>query len=328
VSDIPEGPATVDGRPAGRARAVFLGSGAFAVPTLRRLATHPDVALVGVVTAPARPVGRHQVLTPTPVGAVSTELGIDPLLTPRRLRAPDAIDAVLALGPDLAVLADYGQIVPGPLLDLPHGALNLHPSLLPRHRGASPIPATIIAGDTLTGVTLMRMDAGLDTGPVVAQSRFALDGTERADELEAVLADEAAILLEDRLGPWLRDEVQAIPQPGDGATLTRPLRREDGRLDPAHTAAELERQVRALQPWPGTFVDTSSGRLKVFRAEVMAPLAGTQRGTLVSDGGDGLALVATDGRLRLIEVQAEGGRRQTGPQLVRGLRGWPRIVDR
>lgn len=318
----------MDGKGAAdRVRTVFLGSGAFAVPALRQLAIHPDVVIVGVVTAPPRPVGRHQVLTPTPVGSVATELGLRPVLTPPRLRSPDAIDAVRSLRPVLAVLADYGQIVPQPLLELAHGALNLHPSLLPRHRGSSPIPATILAGDALTGVTLMRMDAGLDTGPVIARTRFALDGTERADELEAALAEEASILLADRLGPWLRGELEAAPQPEEGATLTRPLRREDGRLDPARPAAELARRVRALQPWPGTFIQTSSGRIKVLAAEALPPAPRQQPGTLVSDGSGGLAIATDDGRLRLLEVQPDGGRQMTGPELVRGLRDWPRIVE-
>jgi len=310
-----------------RARTVFLGSGTFAVPVLRRLASHPDVLLVGTVTAPARPVGRHRVLTPTPVGSLAVELDLEPVMTPRRLRAPDAIADVLSLAPDLAVLADYGQIVPQPLLELRHGALNLHPSALPRWRGAAPIPATILAGDAETAVTLMRMDSGLDTGPIVAQEPVSLHGDETAAGLEALLATVAAGLLERSIGPWFRGELAAEPQAVEGVTLTRPLHREDGRLDATRSTAELERRVRALQPWPGTFVDTSSGRIKVFRAETLPPLGDQQPGTLVRDDGDGLALATSDGRLGLVEVQAEGGRRLTGPELVRGLRGWPRVVD-
>ncbi len=158
---------------------------------------------------------------------------------------------------------------------------------------------------------------------MVAQSRFALDGTERADELERALADEAAILLSDRLGPWLRGEIEAVPQRDEGATLTRPLRREDGRLDPARPAVELERQVRAFQPWPGAFVDAPSGRIKVFVAEAVPSTPGGQPGTLVTDGGAQLALVTTDGRLRLLEVQPAGGRRMAGAALARGLRNRP-----
>ncbi|MDQ3127148.1 MAG: methionyl-tRNA formyltransferase, partial [Chloroflexota bacterium] len=214
-----------------RARVVFVGSGSFAVPVLQALAAAPETELVGVVTAPARKAGRRGEVRPTPVAEAAEGLGV-PLLTPERLRAPDSIAAILALRPALAVLADYGQIVPKPLLDLRHGALNLHPSLLPRHRGATPIPATILADDAETGVTLMRMDEGLDTGPIVAVDRWPLTGTETAPELEARAASAAAGLLARSLAPWLGGELDAVPQDEAAATLTRPLRREDGRLDP------------------------------------------------------------------------------------------------
>ena len=222
------------------------------------------------MTAPTRPVGRRQVPTPTPIGSLAAELGLAPVLTPERLRAAEAVEAVLALRPGLAVLADYGQIVPPSLLDLPHGALNLHPSALPRFRGASPVPATILAGDAATAVTLMRMDAGLDTGPIVAQAPVPLAGDETAPDLEARLAALAADLLAGSLDAWLAGTLVARPQPDEGATLTRPLRREDGRLDPLVPAAALERQVRAYLPWPGTFLETGGERLVVTAASLAA----------------------------------------------------------
>ena len=163
----------------GRARTVFIGSGGFGRETLWRLGEHPDVELVGVVTAPPRPAGRGGRTTVTPIHETARHLEVRPILTPPRLRDQAALAGVLGLSPDLVVLADYGQIVPPALLDLRNGALNLHPSLLPRHRGATPIPATILAGDPETGVTLMRMDAGLDTGPIVAQMRVASKATRR-----------------------------------------------------------------------------------------------------------------------------------------------------
>ncbi len=250
-----------------RVRTVFLGSGGFGRESLRRLARHPDVELAGVVTAPARPAGRGRDLTPTPIHEEAQALGIAAILTPERLRAAASVDAVLALGPGLIVLADYGQIVPAELLGTAHGALNLHPSLLPRHRGATPIPAAILAGDAETGVTLMRMDTGLDTGPIVAQERVALDGTETTPDLEAALAAVAAGLLDRELGPWIRGETTAMPQSETEATLTRPFRREDGRLDPSRPAVDLERAIRAYRPWPGSFVDTTLGRLTVLTGE-------------------------------------------------------------
>ena len=296
-----------------RVRTVFLGSGGFGVESLRRLASHDDIQLVGVTTAPPRPAGRKQELTPTPIHRAADELGIGPVLTPERLRAPDSIAAVLALAPELLVLADYGQIVPAALLEVEHGALNLHPSLLPRHRGATPIPATILAGDAETGVTLMRMDEGLDTGPVIARERVALDGTETTPRLEAALATVAADLLAETVGPWIRGEREARPQDTRGATLTRPLTREDGRLDPRSPAVDLERQVRAYQPWPGSYVDTPSGRIVVWSASP-GGTAGLATGTLDPHGlgvGDGE-------RLQLLEVQPAGGRRMTWEAFVRG----------
>lgn len=303
----------------GRVRTVFLGSGGFGAPSLRRLAAHPAVELVGVVTAPPRPAGRHRVLTPTPIGAAAAELGIGPVLAPERLREPGAVAAILALEPGLAVLADYGQIVPPPLLGLPHGALNLHPSALPRWRGASPIPATILAGDAATAVTLMRMDAGLDTGPIVARVALPLAGDETAPALEARLADIAADLLDRSLAPWLAGSLVPEPQAADGALLTRPLRREDGRLDPSLTARELERRVRAFLPWPGTFVEVDGERLVVTAASVTASRTGDVAGRLVAHG-DGLALAVADGRLVLDTVTPPGRRAMSGVEYARGRR--------
>ena len=299
----------------GRVRTVFLGSGGFGARSLEVLAAHPDVDLVGVVTAQPRPAGRGARIAVTPIEAAARQLGVSTILTPERLRAPDSIAAVESLEAGLLVLADYGQIVPAALLDLLHGALNLHPSLLPRHRGATPIPAAILAGDPETGVSLMRMDAGLDTGPLVAQRRMPLTGDEVTPDLEAALADVAADLLAASLGPWLRGEIEAISQAEDGATLTRPLRREDGRLDAARPAADLERQVRAYQPWPGSFIDTDAGRIVVWRAGVRP---GSDRGPGIL-GPAGLS--TTEGELLLHEVQPAGGRRMAWEALLRGRPG-------
>jgi methionyl-tRNA formyltransferase len=297
---------------AGRARTVFVGSGGFGRESLWRLAEHPDIEVVGVVTAPPRPAGRGGRVTTTPIHEASRHLEVRPILTPPRLREPSAVAEVLALGPKLLVLADYGQIVPNELLELPHGALNLHPSLLPRHRGASPIPATILAGDRESGVTLIRMDAGLDTGPIVAQVRTPLEGDETTPLLEETLEVAAADLLAANVGPWLRGKLVARPQPDAGTTLTRPLRREDGRLEPTRPATELERQVRAFQPWPGSFVDTPLGRIIVWRAAPDGPRPFA--GTFDSEGfGTG------EGRgLRLLEVQPAGGTRMSWTEYVRG----------
>lgn len=304
------------------ARTVFLGSGPFAVPLAAALLHHPHVALVCVVTAPPRPAGRGRQVRPSPIATWAAETDV-PVLAPEQLRSDDSTRRLEAIAPDLLVLADYGQIVPRRLLELPpRGALNLHPSLLPRHRGASPIPASILAGDHETGVTLMRMDEGLDTGPIVAQRRVPLTGTERAPELERRLALEAAELLAGTLEAWLEGGIDPSPQADEGATLTRPLRRADGRLDPSASVADLERRVRAYQPWPGAYLETPLGRIAVRAAQPVAPAGAPtpDPGTLV-DLRPGLALAAADGLLELLEVQPAGGRTMSGAELLRGRPG-------
>jgi methionyl-tRNA formyltransferase len=272
------------------------------------------------VTAAARPSGRHARALPSPVERASGELDVPVVQAPERLRRPEAVADVLALRPDLIVLADYGQIVPRALLDVPRGALNLHPSLLPRHRGASPIAATILAGESSTGVSLMRMDDGLDTGPIVSTDEVTLTGDETGPALEELLSVRAAALLADALDPWLRGELVARPQPPAEATLTRPLRRDDGRLDPSRPANVLERQVRAFQPWPGSWFEVPSGRFIVTRAAAGADLDDADLGDLrLVDGV--LALQTAAGALQLLDVQPAGGRRMSGVEAARGRPG-------
>jgi methionyl-tRNA formyltransferase len=218
------------------------------------------------------------------------------------------------------VLADYGRIIPGAVLEIPrHGALNIHPSLLPRHRGAVPVAGTLLAGDALAGVTVMRMDEGLDTGPIVAQRELTLAGTEVTPALEARLAEMGAELLVEVLPAWLEGSITATPQLDEGATLTRLLRREDGRLDPARPAAELERQVRAYQPWPGSFLEHGGDRLKVWAASVLAQDVAVEPGAIILTA-DTLGLGTVDGVLRLDEVQPAGKRRMSGAEYRRGKR--------
>jgi methionyl-tRNA formyltransferase len=299
------------------ARVVFLGSGGFAVPILYRLEHIPGVEVVGAVTAPDRPAGRGNKVLAVPVAMAAAKRGLL-ILQPPRIRDEEAIESIRALRPDIAVLADYGQIVPQALLDVPpRGFLNVHPSLLPRHRGASPIPATILAGDRESGVTLIAMDAGLDTGPIVAVDRWELTGDESASELEARAAGAGAGLVGRSIEPWLRGEITATPQPSDGVTLTRPLRREDGRLDPERPARLLERQVRAYQPWPGSFIETDAGRLVVWRAAVDGATQALPPAGTIGPGPD-LRLATSDGWLVLDEVQPAGGRQMPGPDMLRG----------
>ena len=309
----------------GPARTVFFGSGAFAVPILEALVAAAEVELVGVVSAPDRPAGRGGSSSSTPVAARARSLGLA-LLQPARIRDESSVAEIAALRPALGVLADYGRIIPPAILGLPpRGILNVHPSLLPRHRGASPIPATILAGDPTSGVTLIRMDEGLDTGPIVAALSWPLAGDEVAPDLESRAAAAGAELLRRSLAGWLAGTLPARPQDESAVTLTRPLRREDGRLDPARPAAELERRVRAFQPWPGSFVETVAGPLKIWRAEASPPRPGDGVSPAVGRFGPGpdLHLATVDGELALLEVQPAGGRRMTGAELILGRPALP-----
>ena len=303
-------------------RVAFFGSGTFALPILRALLEDNGVMVAGVVAPPDRPVGRRGALAPVPVAAEAQAEGL-PLLQPERIRTPETAALVAGLLPDVGVLADFGRIVPPAILDLPpHGILNVHPSLLPRHRGATPVAATILEGDPVAGVSIMRMDAGLDTGPLLGARSWALDGAETAPELEARGAEEGAALLAEVLWPYLGGELTPRPQDEAAASITRPLRRDDGLLDPRRPVARLERQVRAYQPWPGSFVEGDGGRLVVHRAALAPLVPGDRPGEIVTDG-DGLALVAVDGRLRLLDVQGAGGRPMAGSDY---LRGHPSVV--
>ena len=308
-------------RAAGAARrVVFFGSGAFGVPILEALRALTALDVVAVVSAPDRPAGRGHAPRATPVAIAARGAGV-PLFQPAKLRDPLAVEALAALEPELGVLADYGRIVPPAVLELPErGFLNVHPSLLPRHRGASPIPAAILAGDPETGVSLIEMTAGIDDGPAVAQLRRTLNGDETAPALEADLAARGAALLAGTIEPWLAGTIQAAVQDEAAATMTRPLRREDGRLDPALEAEQLERHVRALAPWPGSFVETPVGRLNVDAASVVPSATGDRTGELVAEG-EGLALATAAGRLVLDLVRLAGTRRMSGAELRRGRPG-------
>ena len=313
------------------ARTVFFGSGAFATRILDAVVAAPELDLVAVVTTPDRPAGRRGEATPTPVAAAARAAGLS-LLQPERLREPGTIALIEGLAPVVGVLADYGRIVPPAILAaFPRGIVNVHPSLLPRHRGAAPIPAAILAGDPVLGVSLIELVDRLDAGPVIAATSWRAAGDERARSLEELMARAGAALLREHVGPWLAGERRARPQDEAEATLTRPLRREDGRLDPARAAVELERQVRALEGWPGTFLVSDGLRIAVLEARVVASAdhdapgrpAGSDAprpGTLLDLEG-GLGLATGEGVLALTRVQPAGGRPMTGAELLRGRPG-------
>lgn len=295
-------------------RVAFFGSPEFAVPTLEALATTYQV--VGVVTQPDRPAGRGRNLTPPPVKMAALRLGV-PILQPARLRDPAATAAVARWEPDLIVVAAYGQILRPDILALPrHGCLNVHASLLPRWRGAAPVPAAIRAGDPHTGITIMRMDAGMDTGGILAQVSHPIHATDTSASLLDRLAPLGATLLMQALPGYLKGELSPAPQDESRVTLAPRLTKEDGRLDFTLPAEELERQVRAYDPWPGTFLEWDGRRLAVLRAAVAgdssaAVGAVSRRGTLPVVG-------TSRGFLVLEEVQPSGRKALTGDAFLRG----------
>jgi len=303
-------------------RIVFMGSPAFSLPALRRLAATQEV--VGVVTQPDRPAGRGRMLAPPPVKALALELG---LLTiqPSRLRDTTAIDQLRAWNPELIVVAAFGQILRPEVLQLPaRGCVNLHASLLPRHRGAAPIPAAILAGDTETGITWMRMDEGVDTGPILAQERLSVAADDTALTLGTKLAELAGATVDQHLPSFARGELPERPQPDAGATYAPPLRKADGRMDFTLSAITLERRVRAFNPWPGSYATWQGELLKILWARPVAASGapGVIPGTVYRHP-DGLAATCAEGALLLVEVQPSGKRAMSGEAFLRGA---PAIV--
>jgi methionyl-tRNA formyltransferase len=286
------------------ARIIFMGTPEFAVPSLLALDEH--CTIVGVVTQPDRRAGRGRRITTSPVKEAALQRGL-PIFQPQTLRSPEAVAHLQHWQPDLVVVAAFGQILQPAVLDLaPRGALNIHASLLPRYRGAAPIPAAILAGDPYTGVTLMQMDEGLDTGPIVARVESAIETGDTTASLTGRLADLGAKLLIEVLPAWLAGEIQAQPQDDSEATYCRPLRKEDGWLDWTEKAIHLDRVVRACYPWPGAYTTWQGQRLKVLRARPQPEREASGGPGLVTALEEGLHVVTGAGALELLEVQLAG----------------------
>lgn len=300
------------------ARTIFMGTPEFAVPTLQALAARHEV--VGVVTQPDRPAGRGRTLTASPVKELALSLGLH-LFQPRKVSDPTAVERLADWQPEVIVVAAFGQILPSTVLELPpHGCLNIHGSLLPRYRGAAPISAAILGGDEKTGVTVMLMDEGMDTGPILAQAVIAIGPSDTTATLSEELARLGAELLIDTLPAWLEGKITPQPQDDAQATYCRPLRKEDGRLDWGRSAGYLDRQVRACDPWPGAYTRWQGQRLKVLRVyprpESPAPGAAGR----VVELDPGIGVVTGQGALELLEVQLAGKKPMDIEVFVRGQR--------
>jgi methionyl-tRNA formyltransferase len=300
-------------------RIAFFGTGEFGVPSLRALVAHGIVPKL-VVSQPSRPKGRSLEPSPPPLAEVALELGLS-LRQPDKASDPDLHAELSALELDAIIVIAYGQILRRKLLELPRlGCLNLHGSLLPKHRGASPIAAAILAGDAETGVTLMRMDEGLDSGPILETCSTGVGENEAAGSLHDRLAALGAPLLVSGLEKYLRGQLLPVPQDHAKATKCGLIRKEDGRLDFARPAAELVRRVRAYHPWPGAFFELptpkGSVRLTVEQAE-SEPFTAGRPGTIRADSAR-LAIATPEGALRLVQVRAAGRKSMDIAAFLRG----------
>jgi len=300
-------------------RIVFMGSPEFAMPSLQALADWGQTNLVGVVTQPDRPAGRGRQLTPPPVKTLAQQLNI-PFIQPERLREKAAMQQLHAWAPELIVVAAYGQILRPAVLDLPvHGCVNVHASLLPRWRGASPIVAAILHGDAEAGVTIMRMDPGMDTGPMLSKRSIHIQPNDTAASLGDKLSLLGAELLVDTLPGYLDGSLQAQPQPEEGVTLAPLLEKSAGVLDFNESAEQLERKVRAYNPWPVASLPWKGGPLRVLRAKVAAGSGAAGRRVIL----DGLpAVVTSHGALVLEQIQPPGKKPMSGRDFLQGARDW------
>jgi methionyl-tRNA formyltransferase len=286
---------------------VFAGTPAFAVPALRAAANRAEV--VAVYTQPDRPAGRGREMQASPVKLEALQRGI-PVLQPDNLRSQASRDALHALAPELMVVVAYGLILPRSILGIPeHGCWNVHASLLPRWRGAAPIQRAIEAGDTRTGVCLMQMEAGLDTGPVLLSQATDIGADETAGELHDRLAALGAQVLADGLG-LLRATMLPVarPQAEDGVTHARKLEKSEARLDWAEPATLLANRVRAFNPWPMAEAQVAGERLRLHAAEALPLAHGASPGTLLHAGRNGIDVACGEGALRITRLQREGGR--------------------
>jgi methionyl-tRNA formyltransferase len=295
------------------ARIVFMGTPDFAVPSLSALITHHEV--VGVVTQPDRPAGRKAVLTPPPVKLLALQHHI-PIIQPEKLRQPEAVAWLEAANADIFVVAAFGQLLPQRVLDIPgRGCINVHGSLLPRWRGAAPIQAAIRAGDAETGITLMLMDAGLDTGPVLAKRSIPIGRTDTAEVLYPRLAALGAALLVETLPAYLAGQITPQPQNENEVTYAPQISKLDGAINWQEPALSIERLIRAYTPWPGTYTVWEGRKIRI--TDAVAAEGYADPGTIVRSDKN-VAVGCGEGILILHEVQPEGRKRMKALEFVNG----------
>lgn len=313
-------------------RLVFMGTPEFALPSLRRL-VQDGYDIAGVYTRADQPAGRGRALTPPPVKTAALELGL-PVFQPPALRRPEAVEELASLRPDVIVVCAFGQILRQPVLDIPpKGVVNVHPSLLPRHRGATPIQAAILAGHEETGVTIMLADAGMDSGPILSQRSVAVSPWDSAGTLSDKLSRLAADLLGETLPLWLDDKIKPQPQDESQATYTSLIEKEDAAIDWTRPAVDIWRQVRAMNPSPGAYTALDGERIHIWEAWPLPDEAGADEpGTALALSPaqseklppeakqEALAVQTGEGLLVLLRLQRAGRRALSAAEFVRGQR--------
>ena len=302
-------------------RIVFMGTAPLAATILEALLKHGEFDVRAVVTQPDKPKGRDLKIQPSAVKELALRRPL-PVLQPAKARDPEFLAELRRLAPDLIVVAAYGQILPQALLDIPpFGCLNVHTSILPRHRGAAPIQWAILSGDAETGVIIMKMDAGLDTGDIVSEQRTPIMPEDNAQTLHDRLANLGGDLLVRTIPDYVSGKIHPWPQPAEGATYARKITKEDGRLDWTQPARAVWNKVRGLTPWPGafTFLPHSPAPLllKIWRANV-DDTASSEPGRIIVADASGITVACGTGALRILEVQREGGRRMTAQEFLAG----------
>ena len=304
-------------------RVVFMGTPDFALPVLQAV-LEMGWAVAGVYTAPDRPAGRGRRWEAPPVKRYAEAQGLS-VYQPENFRGDGPVGELRALGPDVVLVAAYGKLLPPAVLAAARrGCVNVHPSLLPRYRGAAPVAAAILAGDSVTGATLIQMDAGMDTGPILAQREELVRPDDTAPALTERLFGIAATLVRETLPAYLEGALQPRPQSNEEATTTRLLKKEDGELKWATGAAALERQVRAYLPWPGSATRGQGRRLEVLEAAVVPGRRAEALGTVVPlpEGPNGVGVVAAGGVLALRRVKLEGHSAMGVAEFLRGHAGF------
>ena len=302
-------------------RIIFMGTPEFAVSPLEQLVQN-KYQVVAVYTRPDKPAGRGRSLVSSPVKRAAITWGL-PVLQPVSLKKAEAVAQLADLHPDVIVVAAFGQILPQAVLDIPrHGCLNIHPSLLPRFRGASPVAAAILAGDENSGVSIMLMDSGLDTGPILARTTVPVSPQDTTDSLTTRLSAEAASLLPEVLPRWTRGEIKPEPQDEAAATYSGTITKEAGEIDWCLPAVQIGRRVRAFQPWPGCHTTWQGKRLGIIEAVPLPGVENLEAGQVVALGKEAAAfgIGTADGVLGVLKVQLEGKRAMPAAEFLRGQR--------